>query len=311
MSTLLRRHAEDYLAMRRALGFKLTTFGQTLFSFIGYLENEQATVITSDLAVAWARATPRSVREVRWARRLMIARIFARHMQVLDPATEVPADDILNHHYCRATPHLYTQEQISALCRAADRLRPRLRAHTWVTLIGLLAVSGLRTGEACRLNDADVDFIAGILRVRDSKFGKSRDVPIHETTAAALRDYAGVRDQLRVSTVTDSFFVSGRGTRLNKSDLDKTFTVLRHHAGLGTGNGRREPRLHDFRHSFATETLIDWYRDGRDVQARLPLLSTYLGHADPKSTYWYLTGTPELLGLAAERITGIIGEPDE
>ena len=188
--TTIREHAEQYLAMRRALGFKLTTFGGRLFGFVTYLETHQLNVITTEAALAWATGTPRSSDEVTWSRRLMIARIFARHMAVLDPATEIPPADVLPHHYRRVTPHLYTDAELAALLSAADDLRPPLRALTWRTLLGLLAVTGLRTGEACRLDDADIepdDTLA--LAVRDSKFGKHRQVPIHPSTAAALRDY--------------------------------------------------------------------------------------------------------------------------
>lgn len=292
--------------MRRSLGFKLTGFGTTLMGFIDYLEQQQAPAITTGLAVAWARATPRSTSEVRWARKMMVARIFARHMHVFDPATEVPSDDILAHHYCRATPHLYTPEQVAALLNAVNSLQPELRRHTYSTLLGLLSVTGLRTSEACRLDGQDIDLAKGMLLVRDSKFGKSRDVPIHETTLAALQVYARERDRLRATTTT-AFFITGRGTRLSADNLDGTFARLRERAGIHALPGARPARLHDFRHSFATATLLDWYRSGDDVQAKLPLLSAYLGHADPQSTYWYLSGAPELMELAANRITGLIG----
>lgn len=307
MSISLRIHAEEYLAMRRSLGFKLTSFGKLLLDFIGYLEQQNAPVITTELAVVWARATPRSTSEIRWARRMMVARIFARHMHVFDPATEVPAPDILSHHYCRVTPHLYTPGQVAALLEATNSLQPALRCHTYATFLALLSVSGLRTGEACRLNDADIDVENGMLLVKDSKFGKSRDVPIHETTLAALQAYARERDRLRTTTTTTAFFISGRGTRLHVTNLSSTFTRLRELAGIHSMPGSRQARLHDFRHSFSTGTLLDWYRSGEDVQAKLPLLSAYLGHADPKSTYWYLSGAPELMELAANRITGLIG----
>lgn len=307
MTVSLRIHADEYLAMRRSLGFKLTTFGTTLMSFIGYLEMCQAPAITTELAVAWAKATPRSVSEIRWARKMMVARIFARHMQVFDPATEVPADDILSHHYCRVSPHLYTPEEVVALLMATDSLQPELRRHSYATLLGLLSVTGLRTGEACRLDDADIDAARGMLLIRDSKFGKSRDVPIHETTLDALEKYAHERDRLRTTNTTTAFFISGRGTRLDPTNLSSAFDWLREQADIHTLPGARAVRLLDFRHTFATSTLLDWYRAGEDVQARLPLLSAYLGHADPKSTYWYLSGAPELMELAANRISGLIG----
>ena len=300
--TTLRQHAEQYLAMRRALGFKLTTFGENLFSFVGYLEQHDVPVITTTAAVAWATGTKHSTDQVYWSRRLMVVRIFARHLSVLDPATEVPPADILPHHYRRITPHLYTPDELAALLAAADRLRPALRAATYRTFISLLAVTGLRTGEACHLDQADVDLVDGVLTVRDSKFGKSRQVPIHASTVAALRDYDRRRDEWCPEPDTPAFFVSTCRTRLDERNIPRTFARLVNAAGLTVASGQRRPRLHDLRHSFATATLLDWYRNGADVQARLPQLSTYLGHADPKSTYWYLTGTPQLLALAAARL---------
>jgi integrase len=175
------------------------------------------------------------------------------------------------------------------------------------TVIGLLAVTGLRTSEACRLDRPDVDLADGVLTVRDTKFGKSRQVPLHASTVAALRAYAADRDRQHPAPRTPAFLLSTRGTRLDASNLPHTFTHLVRTAGLRTPAGARRPRLHDLRHTFATATLMHWYRDGVDVQARLPLLSTYLGHADPKSTYWYLSGAPELLALAAARVEHTFG----
>jgi integrase/recombinase XerD len=305
--TTIREHAEQYLAMRRTLGFKLTTFGGRLLGFVTYLETHQLNVITTEAALAWATETPRSTDEVTWSRRLMIARIFARHMAVLDPATEIPPADVLPHHYRRVTPHLYIDAELAALLSAADDLLPPLRALTWRTLLGLLAVTGLRTGEACRLDDADVELDDTlVLSVRDSKFGKNRQVPIHPSTAAALRDYQHVRDRALPTARTPALLVTTRGTRLD-ANISHTFAALVDSAGITVAAGQRAPRLADFRHSFATTTLLDWYRDGADVHARIPRLSTYLGHVDPKSTYWYLTGTPELLALAAARLEHAFG----
>ena len=306
-ATPIRRRAGEYLAMRRALGFKLTTFGQKLYSFVGYLEARHLNVITTEAALAWATATPRSTDQVHWARRMMVARIFARHMAVLDPATQVPPADVLPHHYRRITPHLYSPEQIDALLHAADRLRPASRALTWRTLISLLAVTGLRASEACRLDRGDIDFDAGLLTVRDGKYGKARQLALDPSTTTALRDYLRERDRLIGVPGLPALFVSSRGTRLDHHNIPRTFARLIQAAAITVPAGRRRPRLHDFRHSLAVATLLDWYRDGGDVQARLPLLSTWLGHVDPKATYWYLTATPELLALAAERLEHAFG----
>jgi integrase/recombinase XerD len=315
----IREHAEQYLAMRRALGFKLTVFGTRLLGFVGYLETHDLSVITADAALAWATTTPRSRDEVHWSRRLMVARIFARHMAVLDPATEVPPPDVLPHHYRRVTPHLFTDTQIAALMDAASMLRPALRARTWQTLIGLLVVSGLRDGEACRLDDGDLEDdddsnhdaagAGGLLTIRNSKHGKTRQVPIHASTLAALRDYQQERDRVFPAPRTPALLVTTRGTRLD-ANISRTFADLVRAVAIATPAGGRPPRLADFRHSFCTATLLDWYRDGQDVQARMPVLSTFLGHADPKSTFWYLTGTPELLALAAARFEHVFGVGD-
>jgi integrase len=232
----------------------------------------------------------------------MTARIFARHLAVLDPSTEIPPADVLPHHYRRVTPHLFATEEVAALLRAADGLRPPLRALTWRTLMGLLAVTGLRTGEACRLDDVDVDLGDALtVTIRDSKFGKHRLVPIHASTAAAVRNYQRARDRALPTVRTPALLVTTRGTRLD-ANICRTFADLVASAGITVPAGRRPPRLADFRHTFATTTLLDWYQDGADVPARMAQLSTYLGHADPKSTYWYLTGSPELLAIAASRL---------
>lgn len=299
----LRTAAEDYLAMRRALGFKLTSQGRQLLSFIDYCEAHDAEHITTDLAVAWAINPARGgTDEAYWSRRLMVVRIFARHLRTLDPATEIPSLDVLPHHYRRVTPHLYSPEQIAALLRAAGRLAPPLRAATWQTFLGLLAVTGMRVSEVCHLDRDHVDLDTGQLVVADSKYGKSRLVFLHPSSIAALDDYQQRRDRLCPAPRTTSFLVSTRGTRLDASNVQSTFAGLLAAAGITARPGQRRPRLHDLRHSFTVWTLLEWYRDGGDVQARLPLLSTWLGHIDPKSTYWYLQAVPELLALAAERL---------
>jgi integrase/recombinase XerD len=300
--TSLREHADQYLAMRRALGFKLESFGTGLYSFIAFAEAASIVTVTEQAALDWAIDASRSSDQVIWSRRLMIVRSFTRHLAVLEPATQVPAPDILPHHYRRIAPHLFTPGEITALQATAGTLRPQLRGLTWSILIGLLATTGLRVGEACHLDDVHVDLDEGVLTVLDSKFGKSRRVPIHATTSAALAGYQQVRRARFSRPATAALLVNSRGTRLDEHNASHTFTALLQTANLPATPGRRRPRLADLRHSFATATLTQWYRDGGDVQARLPLLATYLGHADPKSTYWYLSASPELLALAAARL---------
>jgi integrase/recombinase XerD len=202
----------------------------------------------------------------------------------------------------RATPYLYSDAEIAALITAAATLRTPLRVATYQTLIRLLAITGIRVGEAIRLDTTDVDVENELLTVRDSKFGKSREVPIHPSTMDALGDYLDRRDRLRPTPATPALFISTAGTRLLYCNVDWTFLRLVDKAGLRPRSVSCRPRIHDLRHTFAVASLLDWYRDGGDVQARLPLLSTYLGHVHPGSTYWYLSAAPELLALAGQRL---------
>ncbi len=302
--TPLRDVAEDYLRMRRALGYQLKLSGWHLEKFVGYLERTGATTVTIENAVAWA--TSAGTDPSYWAQRLSIVRQFARHLQTLDPACEVPPAQLLPYRAPRAIPYLYEPEEIIALMHAADALEPTLLAANYQTLIGLLAVTGMRVGEAIRLDRCDVDVRHRLLRVIDSKFGKSREVVLHDTTINALDEYARLRDRRFPQPLCDAFLVSLRGTRLRKNCIQHMFARLLRVAGVKPRSPRCRPRVHDLRHAFAVRTLLEWYRDGADVQARLPLLSTYLGHVNPASTFYYLTAAPELLALVAQRLDPIM-----
>jgi integrase/recombinase XerD len=297
----LRRAAEDYLQMRRALGYKLESQGQLLARFVSYLEREQAATVTIELAVAWA-TEPTGTDPVWWSKRLSVAREFARHLQTLDPACEVPPARLLPYRVRRATPYLYTPGEIAALMSAAAGLSLPLQRATYQTLIGLLAVSGLRVGEAIRLDRDDVDSRHGLLRIINSKYGKSREVPLDVSAIRALDAYTERREELCPRPSSEAFFVSTVGTRLHAANIRRVFTRLVRIIGLKPRAARCRPRLHDLRHSFAVTALLDWYRAGVDVQARLPWLSTYMGHVEPSSTYHYLSAAPELLQLAARRL---------
>jgi integrase len=292
----------DYLRIRRALGFKLDQAERLLAQFIAYLHDHHAEVPTIEDALAWARlptaATPRW-----WAQRLTTVRGFAAYLHTLDPRAEVPPPGLIRRGPRRATPYLYSQADIAALVQAAGTLARPLGAATYQTLIGLLAVTGMRVGEAIRLDrddlDADHD---GRLTVRDSKFGKSRLVPLHPTTVAALRAYLQARDRLLPAPASPALLISTAGTRLGYNNVWRTFHRLVRQAGITARSASCQPRIHDLRHSFAVATMLDWYARGADVPALLPRLSTYLGHADPKHTYWYLQAAPELLTLATHRL---------
>lgn len=301
----LRTRAGEYLAMRRALGFGLATQGRHLMSFVAFCEERGAGTVTTDLAVEWAARPGRrgqDLHEAYQARKLDTVRIFARHLQALDPAAEVPPLDVLSRRRLRIRPYLYTRQEIGALMTAAGDLAPAFRGRTWQALIGLLAVTGMRQGEACRLARGDVDLAAGTVTIRDSKFGKSRMVFLHRSAVTALRAYDQARDREFPAPEADAFLLNTRGRPLDGPNLPATFRPLLAAAGIAAGPGQRAPRLHDLRHAFTVTTMLDWYRDGRDVQALLPVLSTWLGHVDPKSTYWYAQAVPELLALAAVRL---------
>jgi integrase/recombinase XerD len=285
MSTL-RQAAADYLAMRRALGYKLSGQGQLLMSFVTFMDAAGREVITTEAAVEWAAHPPRSSRPGWWCRRLEVVRLFARHLHALDPAHQVPPPDVLPFRaYRRMAGHRYTREETDALITAAGHLRPRQRALTWQTFLGLLAVTGLRTREACNLDDDDADLAGGLLRIRTSKYNITRTLPLDASSSAALAAYLRERDQL-ITRSSPALFVTTAGTRLGHHASD-TFALLRKRAGMPGPAGGRPVRLIDFRHTFAVSTLIDWIRDGNDVSRCLPLLSAWLGHSDPASTYWY------------------------
>ncbi len=299
----LRTAAQDYLAMRRTLGFKLTSQGRLLMEFIDYCDQHQLAHVRTDAAIDWATNPVKGGDDrVYHARRLMVVRIFARHLAAIDPATEIPPPDVLPYHYRRVTPHVFTTDEINALIVAADGLQPAMRAATWRTLLGLLVVSGMRISEACNLNVDDIDEGTGVVRIINSKFNKSRQVLLHASTLTALADYRQQRQMLCPSATTPALLINSYGDRLHSGNATHTFAELVDTAGIVARSGQRRPRLHDIRHSVAVWTLMGFYRDGGDVQARLPLLSTWLGHADPKSTYWYLQAVPELLALAVERL---------
>jgi len=296
-----REAVEEYIEMRRGLGFKLLEAKVSLINFASFLKQRGAAHITISLSMEWAQQD-KTARPAEWARRLSFIRGFARHWSAHDSQTEVPPSGLLPHRPGRARPYLYSDDEVRKLLQAALQLPSvrGLRGPTYNCLLGLLAVTGLRISEARNLRTDDVDLNEGILTIRGTKFGKSRLVPIHPSTCTVLSDYASQRDRF-LARRPDMFFVSGRGTRLDGGEIRRTFYYLSRQIGLRGASDSHGPRLHDFRHRFAIETLVQWYRSGQDVERRLPILSTYLGHVHVADTYWYLTACPELMGLAVKR----------
>jgi integrase len=305
----IRMAVEEYLQLRRTLGYKLEGPDALLRAFGRYLEQQRASRVTTALALRWA-CSPAAADPAWWAKRLGIVRRFATHHSATDPRTEIPPADLLPYRPLRRQPYLYSDAEVERLLCAARALRSRsrlrsrsaLRAATYATLIGLLAVTGLRISEAIAIDDPDVDLADGVLTIRRTKFGKSRLVPLHPSTTRVLRRYRQRRDRVHPTRATGSFLVSERGRRLTVWAARWTFIRLSRAAGLRAPTDRRGPRLHDFRHRLAVTTLLRWYRRGVDVEQRLPALSTYLGHGHVADTYWYLTAVPELLRLATERL---------
>jgi integrase len=294
-----------YLAVRRALGYRLARAEKLLAQFIEWINERGETTITTDSALAWATLPPATGSN--WhAHRLSVVRGFAAHVHALDPAHELISQDLLPQRPRRAVPYLYTDAEIRALMDATCVIPTPHRAATMRTLIGLLAVTGMRIGEAIRLNQGDIDHQRDVLTVVDSKFGKSRELAVQEATRAALRAYLARRDRPVPAEPTDAVFTSAVGTRLTYCNVHLAFKRIVKHAGLVPRSTVCRPRPHDIRHTFAVNTLLDAYRDdagdGERIQARIALLCTYLGHVNPGSTYWYLQAAPELLALAADRL---------
>jgi integrase/recombinase XerD len=295
----------DYLSIRRSLGFQLRLPASALRNFVAFLQREGAAHVTTEMALRWA-TQPAAAQPSTWTWRLGMVRRFAAWYSTMDPQTEIPPAGILHHRYQRKTPHIYSDDEIEKILRQAQQLpSPNgFRAITFTTAFGLIAVTGMRVNEALSLDRQDVNLEDGVLYIRRTKFGKSRYVPVHSSTVEALKSYAAARDRICPSPLTPAFFLSERGTRLTEWAARYTFAKISQQIGLrasAKGHGRG-PRIHDARHRFAARTLINWYRAGVDVERELPKLATYLGHVHINETYWYLEAVPELLQLATDRL---------
>lgn len=298
-----RQAVGDYLSLRRSLGFRLKDHERILREFVSFLKQERSTRLSTRLALQFATQHQQQ-QPAQWAARLRVVRGFARYRSGEDPRTEIPPLGLLPHRALRARPYLYSAEEIRELLKAAQNLRSTssLKPWTYYCLFGLLATTGMRISEALNLQIKDIDWSEGILTIHGAKFGKSRLVPLHPSTRRVLSTYAKRRDRVFGRKPVLHFLVSSRGTRLDGGDVRRTFYGLSRQIGLRDVSASHGPRLHDFRHRFAVQTLLRWYRKGKDVERRLPVLSTYLGHAHVTDTYWYLTNTPELMGAAGKRM---------
>jgi integrase/recombinase XerD len=303
----LREAAEQYLQLRRNLGCKLVETGRLLQNFLAFAEREKASHLTADLALRWAQQ-PSSVQPATRARRLSVVRCFAAWLSVSDRRTEVPPAGLLPGRYVRKRPYIYSDAEIRDLVQIAGQLASAsgLKGRTYATIFGLLAVTGMRVSEVLALDLEDVDLREGILRIRRTKFGKSRLVAVDDSTRQVLADYARERGRFVRRPAPAAFFVSEGGDRVTGWAARYNFAKVSREVGLrAPAGGRRHgrgPRLHDMRHRFAVCTLLRWYRSGIDVEREVPKLATYLGHVHVNETYWYLEAVPELLELAAHRL---------
>ncbi len=299
----LRTALKDYLTIRRQLGYKLHDEGSLLPKFVRFMKQQGASFITRDLALSWAMQ-PKNVLPAWWAKRLSMVRGFAQYLSAGDTRTQIPPQGLLPYRYRRRSPYIYRDEQIKQLIEAAQQLPSPigLRPYTYSTLFGLIAVTGMRMGESIRLKCEDANFKNGILTINDTKFGKSRLVPIHPSTQRALEQYECQRNQIYPNPLDPNFFISDQGTRLTGCIARYTFVKLSRQIGLRAVSDSHGPRLHDFRHTFAVRTILNWYRSGVDVERQIPKLATYLGHTHVSDTYWYLSAVPELMQLAAKRL---------
>jgi integrase len=302
MTTLMHQRVDEYLRLRRALGFRLRNDGRRLPQFADYLEQHGAATVTAAHAIAWAQA-PQGARPVTWGQRLTAARGFAAWLRAIDPATEVPPKGVFPRPGKRPAPFIFSDDDITRLITACGSLRPALRAATYTALFGLVAVTGIRIGEALAIPAGGIDLDAGLLTVAPAKSRRERILPLHPTTVTALADYAAIRSRSHSAAAT--FFVSIRGTMLLHHCVLNAFRDACALAGIP---GRA--RIHDLRHSLAVNTLLDWYRSGEDIDAEMPALPGYLGHVRPDGTYWYISATPELMQLAAARAAGKEGRDE-
>jgi len=301
MSTL-GLHLERYLKLRRQLGYKLRVTEILLRNFVRFAQEESAAFITTKLALRWA--TQPHLKPVQHGNRLGMVRRFAEHVSAVDARTEVPPQKLLPYQFRRRAPHIFGKPEVGQLINAAHNISPEdpIKGATLGTLLGLLAVTGLRVGEAFALDRKDVDLKRNLLTIRRAKGNKSRLVPLHPSASKALQEYAELRDRLFPQPPTLCFFAWERGQRLLHCTVHRWFLLVACRTGLRQPGNRHGARIHDLRHYFAIQTLLNWYRAGSDVEARLPELATYLGHVHVRDSYWYLSATPELLKLATLRL---------
>lgn len=299
MTSVLGSHVEDYLRLRRALGYKLEREGPWLADLAAFTDTANAVTLTNEITIRWASqhvgAGPNG-----WAKRLGVARKFAAYLQTVIPTTQIPPTGVFPAQRHRRTPYLWSTSDIANLLETARTLSPPFRAASCETLLGLLATTGMRIGEAVGLGRDDVDLAGGVITIRHTKFDRTRLVPLHDSVTEALARYANERDRFHQHPRSTTFFVSVTGGPIDRSSIDKAVRQIATARGIRTSEVH--PRVHDLRHSFAVRTIIGWQQSGISIDQRIAVLSTYLGHVAPADTYWYLSAAPELMASAADRL---------
>ncbi len=320
MSTIsLQTRIAHYSAERQRLGFSGHSEMYALRSFARHVRTVgHRGPLTVELMAQWAKCDSHGSNDpLTWARRLKLLRTFLRWLQQFEPRTEVPDDTIFGRLPERLAPHIYSEQELIDLLSAARRLGPTpgLRGVIYETLFGLIASTGMRISEALLLHNEDVDLKHGLLTIHQTKFGKSRQVPMHPSTVDALRRYRWVRDLASISVRGDAPFFVGtrgrlRGQPLTTHQVERVFAGLREQLGWMNRGTHHAPRIHDLRHTFVVRRIVQWQALGVDVDQAMLSLSTYVGHAMVTNTYWYLSAIPELMALAAERFESFMPQPE-
>ncbi|TRM11472.1 tyrosine-type recombinase/integrase [Lentibacillus cibarius] len=301
-SNLISKQVEEYISYKKALGFQIKIESQQLRRFAAYTVSiGYKSSLTKDVAFQWATLKPEYSR---WymARRMETIRTFAKYICVLDPMAQMPPKGVFGKCHGRTPPYIFTEEEICILMKTSMELYAPdgLRCRTISTAIGLLWSTGMRPNEVCQLMDDDVDLNNKRITIRETKFSKTRIIPIHETTNSKLSSYINARDKLRKDFSVRHFLITTGSRKLALRNFEYAMQVIRKQ--LLTGNkkwDRRPPRLYDIRHTFACNTLLGWLKNNINIDRKILYLSTYLGHVKVEDTYWYLTGTPELLQIVS------------
>lgn len=297
---------QRYLSIRRRLGADLSTEERILRRFTIFADKDGAEYVDTRLIMRWLESLPAASPGTRGAR-FRVARQFALWLHGLDSRHEVPPQGLVPAHVQRVHPHIYSDAEILAIVEHAKTLPSvyGMRGLTCSTLFGLIAVTGLRINEALSLDQGDLDIETGVLRVRFGKLGKERLLPLDRTVVRQLERYGSERDRL-LRLRSEAMFVTCDGHRLGDCGARYNFALVCQQIGLRQRQSQkrhgRGPRIHDLRHTFAVRTMLNWYRSGHDVGREMIKLTTWLGHASPANTYWYLEAVPELLELASARI---------